>query len=245
MMKKLKDTMYDKVFAMKEEMKKSDAMVEMRMEEKENSTGPVGPSGPPGFDGENGLNGHDGIDGIQGPKGRQGPEGPIGLTGLRGIPGPSGPEGSLGPVGPKGKEGPPGAAGEAGPEGPASVTLECIRIGGKMFKGVCFKASTLEENADALPDDCKAYQPHEEWTEADWWKLAQMFHSQPMTPNIDRGHHGGRCSNFEAVTSFTQNLNAVEVWVNSKTFGFTPTGTGQSCDLQGDESSMAVYACAL
>ncbi len=76
-------------------------------------------------------------------------------------------------------------------------------------------------------------------------KLAQMFHSQPMTPNIDRGHHGGRCSNFEAVTSFTQNLNAVEVWVNSKTFEFTPTGTGQSCDLQGDESSMAVYACAL
>lgn len=42
-----------------------------------------------------------------------------------------------------------------------------------MFKGVCFKASTLEANSDALPDDCKAYQPHEEWTEADWWSVAR------------------------------------------------------------------------
>mmetsp|Transcript_30044 Transcript_30044/g.47108 ORF Transcript_30044/g.47108 Transcript_30044/m.47108 type:complete len:356 (-) Transcript_30044:2506-3573(-) len=244
-MKKLKETMQDKLFSVKEAIKKEDSMLEMEMLQKENSTGPIGPKGATGYAGANGKNGHDGEDGIRGRQGRQGPEGPLGETGPRGKTGPQGVAGPQGPIGPRGPIGPAGPAGEAGPLGPPSVAIECERIGGQIFKGICFKSSELEGNADAFPEDCKPWQPHEAWNQADWWKLASMFRTQPMTPNIDRGSEGGRCSNFEAVASFTQDAVATKVWVNSKSFSFTPTGAGRSCDLSNGEGTIAVYACAV
>ena len=47
-MKKLKYTMQNRLFQMKEAFKKEDSYLNMRMLEKENSTGPLGPQGPPG-----------------------------------------------------------------------------------------------------------------------------------------------------------------------------------------------------
>jgi hypothetical protein len=244
-MKKLKETMQDKIFAVKEAIKKEDSMLEMEMLQKENTTGPVGPRGPMGYAGANGKNGIDGEDGIRGRQGRQGPEGPIGETGLRGKTGPQGVAGPQGPMGPRGPVGPAGPAGSAGPDGPPSVAIECERIGGQVFKGVCFKSSTLEQNADVFPEDCKPWQPHEAWGQSDWWKLAQMFRTQNMSPNIDRGSDGGLCSNFEAVASFTQDPVATKVWVNRKSFDFTPTGGGRTCRLANGEGTIAVYACAV
>jgi len=244
-MKKLKSTMQDRLFLMKEAFKKEDNYLNMRMLEKENSTGPVGPMGPPGFNGVPGVPGHPGIDGIRGPEGRQGPEGAIGETGMAGVQGKTGPLGEMGPPGPKGPLGPPGPAGEAGPEGPPSVTLECERIAGVMFKGICFKSQEITEDKDSIPEGCKAWRPERDWNEADWWNLAKMFQTQSGTPTIDRGVMGGRCSNHAAVTSFTEGGAKTQVWVNMKSFSFTPTGSGRSCTLLNGESSTAVYACAV
>lgn len=244
-MKKLKSTMQDRLFLMKEAFKKEDNYLNMRMLEKENSTGPVGPMGPPGYNGVPGVPGHPGIDGIRGPEGRQGPEGAIGETGMAGVQGKTGPLGEMGPPGPKGPLGPPGPAGEPGPEGPASVTLECTRIAGVMFKGICFKSSEITEDKDSIPEGCKAWRPERDWNEDEWWHLAKLFHTQAGTSPIDRGVMGGRCSNHAAVTSFTEGGAKTQVWVNMKSFSFTPTGAGRSCTLLNGESSTAVYACAV
>eukprot|EP00960_Hanusia_phi_P067224 766577-Hanusia_phi.AAC.1 len=229
---------------MKEALKREDSYLENKMVEKENSTGPVGPQGPPGWNGIPGLPGHPGQDGVQGPEGKQGPEGPIGRTGDVGPKGVRGEMGPVGPVGLKGPKGPSGPAGDPGTRGTPSKMLECSRIGGMMYRDVCFKSIEIENNQDKLPEDCKAWQPHEEWDERDWWRLANMFATSSLTHGMDIGHYGGRCSNFEAVTAFTQGNSATRVWVNSKTFTFDPTGNGRSCDLVNGENTMALYACA-
>jgi len=244
-MKKLKSTMQDRLFAMKEAFKKEDNYLNMRMLEKENSTGPVGPQGPPGYNGIPGIPGHPGIDGIRGPEGRQGPEGAIGETGSAGPQGKTGPIGEMGPPGPKGPLGPAGPAGEPGQQGPPSVTLECERIAGVMFKGICFKSSEVTQDKDKIPEGCKAWRPERDWNEAEWWTLARKFQTSSGTPTIDRGVMGGRCSNHAAVSSFTQGGAKTQVWVNAKTFSFTPTGAGRSCTLLNGESSVAIYACAV
>jgi hypothetical protein len=244
-MKKLKYTMQNRLFQMKEAFKKEDSYLNMRMLEKENSTGPLGPQGPPGYNGIPGLPGHPGIDGTRGPEGREGPEGALGETGPPGPAGKTGEIGSVGPPGPKGLLGPPGPAGEAGPGGPASVTLECARIAGMMFKGICFKSATLTSDHDKVPDGCKAWRPERDWGEGEWWQLAKKFQTMSGSPVIDRGVMGGRCSNHDAVTSFTEGMAKTQVWVNQKTFSFAPTGQGRSCTLLNGESSTAIYACAL
>jgi len=244
-MKKLKVTMQDRLFDMKEAFKKEDNYLNMRMLEKENSTGPVGPQGPPGYNGVPGVPGHPGIDGIRGPEGRQGPEGAIGETGQTGGQGKTGGLGELGPPGPKGPLGPPGRPGEAGPEGPASATLECARIAGLMFKGICFKSAEIKSDKDKFPEGCKAWRPQRDWNEVDFWHLASKFKTMTGTPTIDRGVMGGRCSNHDAVTSFTEGKAKTQVWVNQKTFSFTPTGSGRSCTLLNGDTSTAIYACAV
>jgi hypothetical protein len=244
-MKKLKTTMQDRLFSMKEAFKKEDNYLNMRMLEKENSTGPVGPMGPPGYNGIPGIPGHPGIDGTRGPEGRQGPEGALGETGPAGPQGKTGPLGELGPPGPEGPLGPPGPAGEAGPEGPVSAALECERISGHMWKGVCWKATTITSDHDKFPEDCKAWRPERAWNEADWWHLAKLFKTDNSMPTIDRGVMGGACANHDAVTSFTEGGAKTQVWVNKKTFGFKPTGNGRTCSLLNGESSVAVYACAV
>jgi hypothetical protein len=155
-MKKLKSTMQDKLFLMKEAFKKEDNYLNMRMLEKENSTGPVGPQGPPGWNGVPGIPGHPGIDGVRGPEGREGPEGAIGPDGLQGLIGAPGGIGEVGPVGAKGPKGPAGPAGPEGPDGPVSVTLQCTRIEGLMFQGICFKQSVITSDKDKVPKHCKA-----------------------------------------------------------------------------------------
>ena len=244
-MKKLKATMQDRLFQMKEAFTKEDAYLNMKMLEKENSTGPVGPQGPPGWNGVPGVPGLHGIDGTRGPEGRQGAEGAIGDTGLPGPAGKPGGTGPVGPPGPKGPLGPPGPAGEAGPEGAASVTLECDRIAGVMFKGICFKSATITSNKDKFPEGCKSWRPQRDWSEGEWWELAKKFKQLPGVSPIDSGVLGGRCSNFDAVTAFTESVGKTQVWVNQKTFGFNPTGQGRSCTLLNGESATAIYACAV
>jgi hypothetical protein len=244
-MKKLKELMRGRLFDMKEALKKEDIVLESAMIQKENSTGPVGPQGPVGFNGMNGLNGINGQPGLQGPKGMQGAPGPMGATGApgpQGAPGPAGPQGELGPVGPLGPSGP---AGPAGPEGPVSLGLKCTRIGGQMFEGMCFKATLLSENKDQAPEECRTWQPSAKWGQQHWADLATMFQTQRMSTNIDRGSAGGRCTNFKAVTSFTQGATSSVVWVNQKAFTFSPTGAGSSCELYNGDTTVAVYACAL
>lgn len=244
-MKKLKATMQDRLFAMKEAFKKEDNFLNMRMLEKENSTGPVGPEGPPGYNGIPGLPGHPGIDGTRGPEGRQGPEGALGETGPAGGQGKTGPIGIVGQPGPEGPVGPPGPPGEPGPEGPVSVDLECERIAGTMWKGICWKSTEITTDHDKIPEGCKAWRPERAWNENEWWNLIKKFKSDPATSPIDRGIMGGACANHDAVTSFTEGGSKMQVWVNKKTFGFAPTGEGRTCSLLNGASSVAIYACAV
>ena len=244
-LKWLKQVMQDKLFAMKEAIKASDSQLEFAMIAKENTTGPAGPEGPRGWPGSNGVPGVPGVPGAQGPEGRQGEEGPIGATGQQGPVGVTGEMGTQGAPGIRGPEGPLGPQGEAGPTGATSVQLKCGNIGGQMYKGICFKATPLERNADQFPEGCTAWQPEKAWGEDDWWKLAQLFKTMPMSANVDRNNFGGRCSNFEAVAAFTQDLSGSKVWVNRKTFEFNPTGTGRDCNLRHGDSTLGVYACAV
>ncbi|KAJ1491536.1 hypothetical protein T484DRAFT_3142856 [Baffinella frigidus] len=166
---KLKDTMYLKIFAMKEALQNSDQTVEQTMLQHENSTGPVGPEGPEGYQGSAGANGARGSEGAPGVQGFQGPEGYYGLSV---------------PRAPRGK-----------------------------------RAGT------------------------DWYKLAQEFNDGAVG-EINRGDAGGRCHNHVAVTSFSGGEKA-SVWVNERTFNFSPTYAGSTCKLYSAERTMAVYACTV
>lgn len=237
--------MHSSIFAIKEKVKQEDIAVEGKMLQEEQLTGPPGPEGPPGFDGENGENGENGLQGLEGVPGKQGGAGGAGLTGPQGPRGPPGTPGDSGTFGGRGLPGPAGKAGPAGKKGPQSPDLDCTRIGGHMFQGVCFKGALLKADDDQLPADCKPWTPQQKWGESDWWTLAQMFHTRAMTSRIDKGAHGGLCRNHLAVASFTQNEDKVKVWVNSNTFDFKPTGAGSSCTLYNGDATMAIYACVV
>jgi hypothetical protein len=72
--------------------------------------------------------------------------------------------GCAGRVGPRGPQGP------TGPRGP-SLTQLCSRIGGMVYKGVCFKRSKLNGNSDRTPPDCNVYNPRASWQESDYVAL--------------------------------------------------------------------------
>ena len=129
-------------------------------------------AGPEGSVGRPGLNGEDGVPGKPGDPGPMGYHGPKGIVGPVGKQGPQGPEGNPGPQGPPGHQGPQGDVGGLGPQGPPgaigpSEGAMCAQIGGRTYQGICFKASNLNANSDAVPADCNAFNPKMSWGESD------------------------------------------------------------------------------
>jgi len=204
--------------------------------------GPPGPPGVPGKPGRNGLPGKPGAPGPTGPPGPQGLPGPVGKQGPQGIPGAIGPPGPRGPEGVTGRQGPVGPQGRAGPTGPSLNEL-CSRIGGMVYKGVCFKRSKLGGNSDRFPPDCNVYNPRASWQESDYVALQRMFKDRPTWEQVNRNGKGGLCSNFRATLAFEQHSSPVGVWVNKNSFVFNPTNSAPQCTMFGDKTAMAVYAC--
>ena len=237
--------MQSSIFSVKEALKREDISLEGDMLREEQLVGPPGPRGPPGFDGTDGLPGDHGLDGQVGVRGKQGAAGVEGVMGPQGPEGPPGLTGIAGGIGPRGADGPPGPAGIPGPKGSQSPELDCMRLGGLDYKGICFKSSLLKEDKDVVPDGCKPWTPTKTWGERDWQELVNMFHTRDVVTSIDKGADGGRCNNHMAVASFTQNTRELKVWVNSGTFDFQPTGTGSSCKLYNGDATLAVYACTV
>jgi hypothetical protein len=237
----------------KDRMEEASEKIKNKLEEKSKSykklisvlkTKP-GPQGPPGVPGKPGING---IPGKPGPPGRTGAVGEPGIPGPPGEPGPQGIAGAAGPPGPRGPpgiEGAPGPVGPQGPPGPIGVTLNqlCSRIGGLVYKGVCFKRSKLSSNADTYPPDCNVYNPRASWQESDYVALMRMFKDRPTWEQVNRDSVGGLCSNFRATLAFQQIKSPVSVWVNQNSFVFSPTNGSPKCDMFPDSSAMAVYAC--
>mmetsp|Transcript_1666 Transcript_1666/g.2695 ORF Transcript_1666/g.2695 Transcript_1666/m.2695 type:complete len:415 (+) Transcript_1666:30-1274(+) len=241
----LKTVMGSSVFDMKEAVKKLDMDINSKIQQAEDRPGYPGRQGPRGYAGPDGENGVDGPPGHPGRPGRPGPQGRMGPTGFRGYRGPRGIPGPAGKQGGQGVLGPMGPRGIRGKLGPSSQDLRCSRIGGQMYKDVCFKSNMLLRNKDNVPSGCRVWQPKKPWNEGDWWQLAQMFRTKTqMTSRIDRDVDGGRCDNHEAVMSFSQGSPA-KVWVNKNTFSFNPTAAGSTCNLYNDENSVAVYACSI
>jgi len=207
--------------------------------------GPEGPTGRPG------LNGEDGVPGKPGNPGPSGYTGPKGIAGPVGKQGPHGVEGNPGPQGPVGRQGIQGEVGGLGPQGPPgpigpSAGAMCAAIGGRTYQGICFKSSKLESNSDAVPADCDAFNPKASWGESDIIALQQMFKDRPTWTEINRNSNGGLCTNFRATMSFEQHNSPVGVWVNRNSFIYDPLRDGNPpCQLFGDSSSIAVYACQL
>jgi len=204
-----------------------------------------GPAGPPGVPGKPGING---LPGKPGAPGRTGAVGEPGIPGPPGQPGPQGIAGAVGPPGPRGPpgiEGNPGPVGPQGPSGPVGPSLNqlCARIGGLVYKGVCFKRSKLSGNSDNFPPDCNVYNPRASWQESDYVALMRMFKDRPTWEQVNRDGDGGLCSNFRATLAFQQIKSPVSVWANQNSFVFSPTNTAPKCQLSADATTMAVYAC--
>jgi hypothetical protein len=102
-----------------------------------------------------------------------------------------------------GRVGPRGPQGPTGPEGP-SLTQLCSRIGGEVYKGVCFKRSKLDGNSDRTPPDCNVYNPRASWQESDYVALQRLFKDRPTWEQINRNSKGGLCTNFRATLAFEQ-----------------------------------------
>lgn len=204
--------------------------------------GPPGPPGTPGKPGRNGLPGKPGAPGATGPSGPQGITGPPGKQGPQGLSGAVGPPGPRGPLGPEGRVGPRGPQGPTGPRGP-SLTQLCSRIGGEVYKGVCFKRSKLTGNSDRTPPDCNVYNPRASWQESDYVALQRLFKDRPTWEQINRNSKGGLCTNFRATLAFEQHQSPVGVWANQNSFVFSPTNGPAQCQMFGDKTVMAVYAC--
>ncbi|EKX44631.1 hypothetical protein GUITHDRAFT_152929 [Guillardia theta CCMP2712] len=204
--------------------------------------GPPGPPGVPGKPGSNGLPGKPGAPGDTGPPGPQGATGPPGEQGPQGITGAIGPPGPRGPVGPEGRVGPRGPQGPNGPLGP-SLNQLCEKIGGMTYKGVCFKRSKLIGNSDNFPPDCNVYNPRASWQESDYVALQRMFKDRPTWEEINRNAKGGLCTNFRATLAFEQHESPVGVWANQNSFVFSPVNGRPQCQMYGDNTVMAVYAC--
>jgi len=204
--------------------------------------GPAGPPGVPGKPGINGMPGKPGAPGRTGPVGEQGIPGPPGQPGPQGIAGAVGPPGPRGPPGIEGNPGPVGPQGPPGPVGP-SLNQLCARIGGLVYKGVCFKRAKLSGNSDSFPPDCNVYNPRASWQESDYVALMRMFKDRPTWEQVNRDGEGGLCSNFRATLAFQQIKSPVSVWVNQNSFVFSPTNAAPKCQLSPDDTTMAVYAC--
>lgn len=147
--------------------------------------GPPGQKGPPGAQGMDGQAGASGLPGPTGPAGGEGLKGPIGKVGPQGWNGKRGPQGPEGEDGDQGLVGPLGAGGPAGPMG-LSVNGYCNTIGGKVYKGACFKSSLLDSNADSIPEDCEAYNPVASWEQSDFAALQSMFKDRPTWDAVNR-----------------------------------------------------------
>ena len=245
-MKVLKTVMGSSVFEMKEAVHRVDEDLESKMWKFENETGAPGPDGPPGYPGMAGVDGSPGANGENGVDGKQGEPGG---TGLEGDPGQQGATGPAGPIGKGGREGPVGVAGPAGPRGypgANSIVLACSRVGGQVYKGICFKSRALRANGDSPPEGCMPWAPRKRWSEEDWWELVQLFQRvDDVSSHIDRdGRDGGLCDNRMAVMSFTQQ-GQPKVWLNSRTFWFSPTNEGSTCNIYNGPDTIAVYACVV
>lgn len=228
-MKNLKKEMQDKMFDVKQILQREDIELEQAMLTTENRTGPAGPAGPPGYDGTDGVPGVDGTDGVRGQEGKPGVPGPMGIRGSQGPRGPPGDLGIQGGAGKVGKMGIKGPDGAKGPSGADSHTVECERVGGQMYEGVCLKSTMPTMDKDLVPDGCKPYTPIAEWGEKQMFAVSKMFASRTLTGSVDHGSDGGNCKNFKALMSFTQGPVPSKVWVNGGAFTYNPTGSGSSC----------------
>jgi hypothetical protein len=85
-----------------------------------------------------------------------------------------------------GSQGNPGPVGPQGPAGPVGPSLNqlCARIGGLVYKGVCFKRSKLRGNSDNIPPDCNVYNPRASWQESDYVALMRMFKDRPTWEQV-------------------------------------------------------------
>jgi hypothetical protein len=85
-------------------------------------------------------------------------------------------------------QGNPGPVGPQGPPGPVGPSLNqlCARIGGLVYKGVCFKRDKLSGNSDSFPPDCNVYNPRASWQESDYVALMRMFKDRPTWEQVPR-----------------------------------------------------------
>jgi len=220
-MRILKTVMGSAVFDMKEAVHKFDVDIESKLAIQANSTGPQGDPGLPGFDGEDGEGGEPGEPGEPGRPGSMGAPGPVGFTGPRGHQGVTGPPGPIGKDGPEGEKGPVGYRGDEGHTGPSSMELRCSRLGGQVYKDVCWKSEMLTENKDKVPQGCTVWNPAHHWDEDEWWQLVKLFQDKKTSSHIDREHtEGGLCHNFIASISWTQGGDETKVWANEQVPSF-------------------------
>jgi len=244
--------------------------------------GAEGNRGPQGYKGPQGNQGRPGTRGFRGKTGDTGPEGvkgPVGVVGPDGFAGPPGPRGPLGVAGPRGRRGPrgqdgysggrgaPGMTGMKGMVGPKGaihvidIVKMCQEKGGQMYQGVCLMAVHLKTNRDDVPRSCHSYQPWMWWGWHDYVKIRKMMAGNRYdNPHVYGWGHGGRCTNFRAVMSFTRTNGNNHVWVRYGTFHWNPhhyrTGWHcwwwwcwhyhyQYCHLYSGGNALAIYACRL
>mmetsp|Transcript_66383 Transcript_66383/g.97163 ORF Transcript_66383/g.97163 Transcript_66383/m.97163 type:complete len:448 (+) Transcript_66383:33-1376(+) len=244
----LKTVIGSAVFDMKESVHKFDVDVESKLLIQSNKHGPQGVKGDPGFNGMDGVSGEPGENGEVGRPGSMGPPGLIGSTGFRGERGVRGPPGPIGKDGIEGKKGPTGRRGVTGKQGPPSDVLSCSRIGGMVYKKVCWKTSMLAGNKDHVPQDCRVWNPSKHWDEDEWFQLVKMFQSEATSSRIEREDtYGGLCHNFLASFSFTEGDDYTRVWANEATFAnmVPPASGAQKCHLYNGPKTRAVYACII
>lgn len=246
-MRILKTVMGSAIFDMKESVKKLDVDIESKLEIQQKHGGPQGRPGRPGFNGIPGPNGAPGEPGLPGRPGSQGPPGFVGKTGQRGVRGVQGPPGPVGREGKQGGKGPMGYRGDRGKTGPSSMELRCSRIGGQVYKNVCWKSTMLTENKDVVPKACRPWSPVQHWDEDEWWQLVKLFQSKKTSSRIEREDtQGGLCHNFVATVSWTQGGDATRVWANEATFGnLSPAAGDAKCKIYNGQGTRAVYACAV
>lgn len=242
MITEYKDRMEDAVDKVTDKLEAKGKAFTKAIRKLKTQPGPPGPMGIPGKPGMNGAPGKPGAPGRTGAGGPPGPAGPPGPPGPQGITGASGPPGPRGPPGPEGRIGPVGPQGRRGPTG-ASLNQLCSRIGGLVYKGVCFKRSQLTDNVDKPPPDCNVYNPKASWQESDYVALMRMFKDRPTWEQVNRDSSAGRCSNFKATLAFSQKKSPVDVWVNEKSFTYAPTNSAPKCEMFQGKTTMAVYAC--
>ena len=81
-----------------------------------------------------------------------------------------------------------GGVGPVGPPGPTGPSLNalCGKIGGLVYKDMCFKRSKLRGNSDSLPPDCNVFNPRASWGRGDVVALMRMFRDRPGWEKVRR-----------------------------------------------------------